>query len=194
MKVVEDFPFYEIIQKDDADLLQYWITNHQQVLERFGCDGSLLEFASHYGCPRVAKTLLVSKLKVPFGTALNRAAQSNSNDIVGYLLEAKAHVAGGLDRYYTPYRPLHHAIANKNMAMAFQLLEAGDSIAYMEKEDVVPDYLVVRQSCLAARQLARRATERALRHAGLHKDLIPVIVQMVAHSDLKEWEVPLNKK
>jgi hypothetical protein len=189
----KDFPFAEIIQKDDADLLQYWITNHQEVLERFGVDESLLEFASHYSCPRVVKTLLASKLKVPFGTALNRAAQNNSKEIVGYLLEAKAHVGGWMERDYTPYRPLHNAITNKNMAIALQLLEAGDSIVHIEKEVIVPECLVVHQRCLAARQLARRATERALRHAGLHKDMIPVIVRWVAHSDLEKWEVICQK-
>lgn len=186
MMTADDFPLYGIIQTDDAIVLQYWITEHPQCVDT----GVLLEFASHYNCPRVVKTLLASKLKVPFGTALNRAAQSGSKEIVGYLLEAKAHVGGGMERDYTPCRPLHNAISNNNMAIAFQLLEAGDSIVHIEKEVVVPDCLVVHQRCLAARQLARRATERALRHAGVCKDVALMIGHMVAtQSEMStHWE------
>lgn len=56
----EEFPFYEIIKKDDADVLQYWITKNPHHLKLAGVDGSLLEFASHYVCPRVVKTLSLS--------------------------------------------------------------------------------------------------------------------------------------
>lgn len=53
----------------------------------------------------------------------------------------------------------------------------------------LPDWAWDMQHGLAARLLGTRATERALRHAGVHKDIVPIIVQWVKKSQLEKWKI-----
>lgn len=53
----------------------------------------------------------------------------------------------------------------------------------------LPDWAWDMQHGLAARQLGTRAVERALRHAGVHKDIVPIIVGWIKKSGLEKWKL-----
>lgn len=66
-------------------------------------------------------------------------------------------------------------------------MEAGATLSDAEELFIEP-WIKQYQQGLAARQLARRATERALQKAHIvHKDVIPLIGQWVARSDVENW-------
>jgi hypothetical protein len=53
--------------------------------------------------------------------------------------------------------------------------------------EAIPDWAWDLQRRLAARELGYQAAKRALKHAGMHKDLIPMICQMILKSEVKKW-------
>lgn len=53
--------------------------------------------------------------------------------------------------------------------------------------ETVPEWAWDLQRRLAARQLGHQAAKRALKHAGVHKDVIPLICQMILKSEVGKW-------
>lgn len=53
--------------------------------------------------------------------------------------------------------------------------------------EAVPDWAWDLQRRLAVRELGHQAAKRALKHTGMHKDLIPMICQMILKSEVGNW-------
>lgn len=140
-----------------------------------------LESAAYMGRPEICQMLIPF---FPIKPALTQAVKMNNPDCVKVLINALNSSSSG-DR-------LSKEEAKSLLCIAFSkdfndtakiILGAGYTII----DTIAPFWASLYVRCLAARRLATRATERALKHAGLHKDVVPLIVQMVANLEVYEY-------
>lgn len=152
----------------------------------FSCNNNLLEFAVTCNNVEACKILVEAQLGFSVYDALTTAASlSRSAPLacVIYFLSIGTPFRNNLSGRWPP---LKQAVYSNFKPCIRLLMEAGVPLSDAQELTIAPwikDY----QRSLAARQLARRATERALRKI-VHKDVIPLIGQWVARSNLEEWE------
>ncbi|MEO6077950.1 MAG: hypothetical protein ABIP54_04140 [Candidatus Andersenbacteria bacterium] len=139
-----------------------------------------LESAAHMGRPEICQILLPF---FPIAPALTQAVKMDNPDCVRVLLNALSSSDDRLTKKETKSL-LDRAFSSGLNAVAKIILDAGYII-----NTVAPTWAHVYVRCLAARRLATRATQRALKHAGLHKDVIPMIVELIAESEVYgQWD------
>ena len=153
----------------------------------FSYKTNLLEFAVTCNNVEACKILVEAQLGFSVYDALVIAAsipRSAPLACVIYFLSIGTPLRSEISKRWPPLR---QAVYSNFKPCIRLLMEAGATLS--DAEDLtIASWIKEYQQGLAARQLARRATERALQKARvIHKDVIPLIGQWVARSDVENW-------
>lgn len=183
--------------------LKELIVSHRQDIQRYHCSFcgnygqmwsyNLLGAAARWDRVEACKLLVEANLWFSSYGALQIAAMYDSVNCIRYFLANGTKIKNTNNDM--DLAPLQLAINCKNARSIKLLMEAGSNLAgtCLNLRNV-DDWIKEFQRSLSARQLGQRATKRALQHAKIHKDMIPLIVQWIAQSDPEAWNNETAKK
>lgn len=136
-----------------------------------------MDFAAYVGRPEICQ-LLLPLFPIRLGTWNVAIAQHHIECVTLFIHAMNAKLTSKLTKREATYL-LNVAFFEQVSEIARVIMEAGYG-----GDKNAPDWAKSYVKQLAVRCLATRATERALKHAGLHKDVVPMIVELVAESEV----------
>jgi hypothetical protein len=166
------------IPPDNVDLLHELIkTSFDKIATWKSSSGDdILHYVCLYNAFKSCSVLAVFKSHFSLQEALVTACRNEAVECVKVLIDLGAHATSSdLDTaiyYYVTDIEIGRDSSRMEQIVKL-IIESGTCYTPpMRFPTIFLDY----QRQLAARQLALRATQRALKHAGVHKDLIPMMV------------------